>query len=96
MTQSQETYTYRAGRKMMLQKRPDQFVVRALPEDLKAIGIPDAEQVSSASSRVSTRAADLAKSLTEELRQRDKSNTEDKKRQEAAFKQLAKDIGSLA
>lgn len=54
-----EVYTYRAGKKVLLEKQPDQFVVRALPEDLRAIGITDAEQVSSSSSRVTTRAADL-------------------------------------
>jgi hypothetical protein len=58
MSQS-ETYTYRAGQKLPLEKRPDQFVVRALPGDLTTIGIVNAEQVSSASSRVTTRAADL-------------------------------------
>lgn len=59
MPESQQTYTYRAGRKIMLDKRPDQFVVRALPEELEGIGIADAEQVSSTSSRVTTRASDL-------------------------------------
>lgn len=52
-------YTYRAGKKVFLQKKPDQFVVRALPDKLKELGIIDAEQVSSASSRVTTRTADL-------------------------------------
>ncbi len=59
MSNSQQTYTYRAGHKVVLEKRPDQFVVRALPDRLRDIGVPDAEQVSSASSRVTTRAADL-------------------------------------
>ena len=59
MNKSEEFYTYRAGRKIALGKRQDQFVVRALPDRLKGIGIPDAEQVSSASARVTTRAADL-------------------------------------
>lgn len=52
-------YTYRGGRKVELEKRADQFVVRALPESLKALGVSDAEQVSSASSRVTTRVPDL-------------------------------------
>lgn len=56
---SNEVYTYRAGKKVQLEKQPDQFVVRALPEDLRDIGITDAEQVSSSSSRVTTRGADL-------------------------------------
>lgn len=59
MSNSQETYTYRAGQKVVLEKRPDQFVVRALPDQLRDIGIMGAEQVSSASARVTTRAADL-------------------------------------
>lgn len=59
MSKSEEFYTYRAGRKIALGKSQDQFVVRVLPERLKGIGIPDAEQVSSASSRVTTRASDL-------------------------------------
>jgi subtilisin-like proprotein convertase family protein/subtilisin family serine protease len=59
MAESQQTYTYRNGQKVVLEKRPDEFVVRAMPEELEKIGIPDAEQVSSASSRVTTRAADL-------------------------------------
>jgi subtilisin-like proprotein convertase family protein/subtilisin family serine protease len=54
-----QTYTYRAGRKVTLGKRPDEFVVRALPERLRSVGIADAEQVSSASSRVHTDAGNL-------------------------------------
>lgn len=59
MPDNQDVYTYRAGQKRTLRKRPDELVVRALPDKLKEIGIADAEQVSSASSRVTTRAADL-------------------------------------
>jgi subtilisin-like proprotein convertase family protein/subtilisin family serine protease len=59
MPDPQQTYTYRAGRKIPLEKQPDQFVARALPDELAGIGIEDAEQVSSASSRVATRVADL-------------------------------------
>jgi subtilisin-like proprotein convertase family protein len=59
MPESQLTYTYRNGEKILLEKQPDEFVVRALPEELVAIGIDDAEQVSSASSRVTTRTVDL-------------------------------------
>lgn len=54
------TYTYRGGKKLSLEKRPDAFVSRALPDTLRSAGIADdAEQVSSASSRVNTRAQDL-------------------------------------
>ena len=54
------TYTYRGGKKLELAKRPDAFVARALPEALQRAGIADdAEQVSSASSRVRARAQDV-------------------------------------
>lgn len=59
MPHDMQTYTYRAGKKILLEKRPDEFVVRALPEELETIGITDAEQVSSSSSRVTTRTSDL-------------------------------------
>jgi hypothetical protein len=59
MTENKETYTYRAGKKVILEKEPDQFVVRALPETLKEMGIEDAEKVSSSSSRVTSKAADM-------------------------------------
>ena len=59
MPETEQTYTYRCGEKIALEKRLDQFVVRALPQELERIGITDAEQVSAASSRVTTRAADL-------------------------------------
>jgi subtilisin-like proprotein convertase family protein len=59
MSDSLETYTYRAGKKVMLRKKPDEFVVRALPDEVRKIGVTDAEQLSSASSRVKVRAADL-------------------------------------
>lgn len=47
-------YTYRAGRKLPLQKKPDQFVARMLPDELALHGIAGARQISSASSRVET------------------------------------------
>jgi subtilisin-like proprotein convertase family protein/subtilisin family serine protease len=59
MPETAQTYTYRCGEKIVLEKRLDQFVVRALPQELKRIGITDAEQVSASSSRVTTRAIDL-------------------------------------
>lgn len=59
MPTSDETYTYRNGEKIVLKKSPDQFVVRALPERLDEYGITDREQVSSASSRVTTREEEL-------------------------------------
>jgi subtilisin-like proprotein convertase family protein/subtilisin family serine protease len=59
MPKPQQTYTYRAGQKLVLKKRPDQFVVRALPEKLRDMGITEAEQVSSTSSRVTTHTPEL-------------------------------------
>lgn len=60
MTDPQETYTYRAGQKVVLKKEPDQFVVRALPEQLEEeLGVIDAEQMSSNTSLVTVRATDL-------------------------------------
>lgn len=53
------TYTYRGGQKIPLQKRPDQFVVQAQPTALRGGGLPDAESISSAASRVTVRTADL-------------------------------------
>lgn len=54
-----ETYTYRGGVKLPLDKSEDQFVVRAEPAELRALGITDAESISSGASRVTTRADDL-------------------------------------
>src|SRR5262245_24511179 len=59
MPESETTYTYRAGRKVALTKRADQFVVRANPESLRELGVADAERVSAGSCRVTTRATDL-------------------------------------
>ena len=50
-------YTYRAGKKVALNKRRDQFVVRHLPDEVMVGDTP--AQVSSASSRVSCKPADL-------------------------------------
>jgi subtilisin-like proprotein convertase family protein/subtilisin family serine protease len=47
-------YTYRAGVKLPLEKKPDEFVARMLPDELARQGIPGARQVSSASSRIPT------------------------------------------
>src|SRR5215510_12086646 len=63
MPQREQTYTYRGGQKIALEKSADQFVVRALPEKLKNVGIIDAEKVSSASSRVTVRSTDLERMM---------------------------------
>lgn len=59
MNSQNKTYTYRCGKKVELEKSPDKIVVRALPEQLTDEAIIGAEQVSSASTRIATRAADL-------------------------------------
>ncbi|MCP4147151.1 MAG: S8 family serine peptidase [bacterium] len=57
-------YTYRNGKKVYLRKREDEFVVRALPEELGTLGLPTGEQVSSASSRITCTKADLENIMT--------------------------------
>ncbi len=54
-----DTYTYRCGEKVLLVKNPNQFVVRALPSQLKALGWSETEQVSAASTRVTTTSKSL-------------------------------------
>ncbi|MBI4566165.1 MAG: proprotein convertase P-domain-containing protein [Planctomycetes bacterium] len=64
MAKRQDTYTYRAGRKLKLKKRPDQFVVRRLPGDLATAGMPPAKQMSSQSARVRCAPRDLEKLMS--------------------------------
>lgn len=59
MAKSRKVYTYRCGKKINLEKSPDQMVVRALPEDLDDAAIIKSEQVSSASSRLTTNPDEL-------------------------------------
>lgn len=59
MADSPKCYTYLGGKKVDLIKQPDQFVVRTLPQDLTQLGIKDAQQMSSQSSRVTCRSSDL-------------------------------------
>lgn len=59
MSDSTKTYTYRAGKKVELKKSPDQLIVRQLPDRLDDDAIVTSEQVSSASTRVTTSAAKL-------------------------------------
>ena len=54
-----ETYTYRCGKKVKLEKNPYQFVVRALPQQIQTFGSTELEQVSSASTRVTTNNSNL-------------------------------------
>lgn len=60
MSHTQETYTYRAGKKVNLKKQPDQFVVRVTPNEVeKEATVRDIEPVSPSSTRVTTRTTDL-------------------------------------
>ena len=63
MQNEEKTYTYRCGQKVDLEKSPDQMVVRALPDQLTDVAIVNAEQVSSASTRITTRASDLDEAM---------------------------------
>ncbi|NEP18987.1 MAG: S8 family serine peptidase [Leptolyngbya sp. SIO4C1] len=65
MDSAQASYTYRAGQKVHLAKRADEFVVRLLPEALAKAGIGDAQQLSSSSSRVSCRADELERLMSQ-------------------------------
>lgn len=59
MSESNKTYSYRGGRKIELEKSPDQMVVRVLPENLDDTAIVASKQVSSASTRIETSEAEL-------------------------------------
>lgn len=63
---AESVYTYRGGKKIDLKKRPNEFVIRQLPEDL-----PDkmnvAEQTSTRSTRVKCKSSEL-ESLMEDAR----------------------------
>ncbi len=59
MAKVRRDYTYRAGQKIGLKRRNDQFVVRVLPDRLRQLGLPEGEQMSSASTRVTCRSGDL-------------------------------------
>src|SRR5262245_69705 len=52
MPDTDVVYTYRGGRKLVLNKEPDQFVVRAAPDRLHELGIAHTERVSPGSTRV--------------------------------------------
>lgn len=59
MAKKDQLYTYRNGKKLKLQKRSDQFVVRRLPDALGAAGLLDTQQMSSASARVTCKPEEL-------------------------------------
>jgi subtilisin family serine protease len=52
-------YTYHRGKKLSLDKKEDQFITRALPEELTTMGFDAVEQTSSSSTRVVTSEAAL-------------------------------------
>lgn len=60
---NERTYTYRNGEKLALTKKPDEYVVRMLPDKVFALGLGAGEQVSSASTRVRVPAAKLNKEM---------------------------------
>lgn len=60
MTRSNEIYTYRAGEKIFLDKNPNQFLIRALPEIVKEkLNVEKLKQVSPSSTRVTIHNGDL-------------------------------------
>ncbi len=64
MTSKNGSYTYRCGQKVKLEKKPHQFVIRQLPENLLETGWSEMEQVSSASTRITVSEAQLESSMT--------------------------------
>ena len=64
MSEPEKTYTYRGGQRIELDKSPDQLVVRAALDNLDTTAILESEQVSSASTRIKTRAAELESMMT--------------------------------
>jgi len=65
MAKKEKLYTYRNGEKVYLDKKPDEYVARALPEKLKEMGIADeAQQVSSASAKVKVSAGRLDEEMS--------------------------------
>jgi len=72
MSKSNKVYTYRGGKKIDLEKSPDQMVVRALPEDLDDDRIIKSEQVSSASTRLTISSDQLESAM---VRSRERAPT---------------------
>jgi subtilisin-like proprotein convertase family protein len=63
-TSKNAAYTYRCGAKLKLKKRPDQFVVRRLPDDLPT-EMGAAVQMSTSSARVTCATGDLENLMAE-------------------------------
>ncbi|WP_462222470.1 S8 family serine peptidase [Ferruginibacter sp.] len=58
-------YTYRGGKKILLDKAADEFITRALPEELDAFDTEEKKQVSSASTKVIVEPAELDTAMEE-------------------------------
>src|SRR5687768_13828283 len=65
MTPRKQTFTYRQGKKLPLETQPDEIVVRALPHEVRDMGLElgELEQVSSQSTRVHVEPAALERTL---------------------------------
>lgn len=63
MSSDNRIYTYRCGEKVELTKSPDEFVVRTAPENLQDCCFKRAEQVSSASYKLTAEAGELESSM---------------------------------
>lgn len=59
MNNSEKIYTYGAGQKIEYKKNLDQIVVRVLPDKLDDSAIIKSEQISTASTRVTTSSGEL-------------------------------------
>ena len=60
-----DTYTYRSGRKLPLNKKPDEFVVRTANPPVEALAARSATRVSPASTRVNVRPEELEVRMAE-------------------------------
>lgn len=65
MHSDNKTYTYRCGEKIALTKSADEFVVRTAPENLRGCRYTQAEQVSPASYKLTTQAAELDSAMSQ-------------------------------
>lgn len=63
-TAGNQVYTYRGGNKILLDKASDEFVTRALPDQLEKLHVKEMEQVSSASTKVIVDKMDLEAEMT--------------------------------
>ena len=64
MNNKTQTYTYRCGQKLALEKSMDQMIVRTTPKNLSDVKILEYEQVSSASTKIKTHAIEMEAMMT--------------------------------